>query len=119
MVLRREGALSGRLCHVVVAGKGEATLVLPRLLGSEGDAKLAPSRLWSRAVEGRDRMVVFARTNSPPTIMMKSRLPKRTCAPGTQLMSWLDIRVLVWNAQRPLPGSPTVGVSNKHRRVNL
>ena len=57
--------------------------------------------------------------NSPPPATMKSRLPKCTCAPGTQLMSWLAIRGLVWNAQRPLPGAPTVGVSNKHRRVNL
>ena len=78
-----------------------------------------PSRLWSRAVEGRDRMAVFAHTNSPPTVMTKSRLPKRTCAPGTQLTSWLAIRGLVWNAQSPLPGAPTIDVSNKHRRVNL
>ena len=78
-----------------------------------------PSRLWSRAVEGRDQMAVFARTNSPPTVMMKSRLLKRTCAPGTLQTSWLAIHGLVWNAQRPLPDAPTVGVSNKHCRVNL
>ena len=64
-------------------------------------------------------MTVCAHTYSPPTVMMKSRLPKRTCAPGTQLTLWLAIRALVWNAQRPLPGAPTVGVSNKHRLVNL
>ena len=64
-------------------------------------------------------MVVCTHTNSPPTVMMKSRLPKRTCAPGTQLMSWLAIRGLVCNTQRPLPGMPTVGVLNKHRLVNL
>ena len=34
-------------------------------------------------------------------------------------MLWLAIRGLVWNAQRPLPGAPTVGVLNKHRLVNL
>ena len=50
---------------------------------------------------------------------MKSRLLKRTCAPRTQLMSWLAIRGLVWNVQSPLPGVPTVGVSNKHQLVNL
>jgi len=78
-----------------------------------------PSLSWSRPLGGRDRMAVCARTNSPPTVMMKSRLLKRTCAPGTQLTLWLAIRGLVWNAQRPLPGAPTVGVSNKHRLVNL
>ena len=45
VVLQREGALFGRLCHVVVVGKGEATLVLPRLLGSEGDAEPVPKPL--------------------------------------------------------------------------
>ena len=34
-------------------------------------------------------------------------------------MSWLAIHGLVWNAQSPLPGMPTVGVSSKHRLVNL
>ena len=34
-----------RSCHVVVVGKGEATLVLPRLLGSKGDVELAPKPL--------------------------------------------------------------------------
>ena len=45
VALRREVALSRRSCHVIVAGKGEATLVLPRLLGSEGDTELAPKPL--------------------------------------------------------------------------
>jgi len=49
MALQREVALSGRSCHVVVAGRGEATLVLPGLLRSEGDAELAPKPLM---VEG-------------------------------------------------------------------
>ena len=34
-----------RLCHIIVVGKGEATLVLPGLLGSRGDAELAPTLL--------------------------------------------------------------------------
>ena len=78
-----------------------------------------PSLSWSRPLGGRDRMAVCAHTNSPPTVMMKSRFPKRTCAPGTQLMLWLAIHGLVWNAQRPLPGASTVSVSNKHWLVNL
>ena len=78
-----------------------------------------PRLSWSRPLGGRDRMAVCASTNSPPTVMMKSRFPKCTCAPRTQLMLWLAICGLVWNAQRPLPGTPTVGVSNKHRLVNL
>jgi hypothetical protein len=68
---------------------------------------------------GRDWMATWANANSPPTVMMKSRSPKRTCAPGTQLIAWLAIQGLIWNAQRPLPGMPTVGVSNKHQLVNL
>ena len=78
-----------------------------------------PNFLWLRTMEGRDWMVVYAHTNSPTTMMTKSRLPKCTCAPGTQLMLWLAIRGLVWNAQRPLSGAPTIGVLNKHRLVNL
>jgi hypothetical protein len=36
-----------------------------------------------------------SRTNSPSVVMMKSRFSKRTCAVGTQLMSWLAIRGLL------------------------
>ena len=43
MVLQREVPLFRRLCHVIVIGKGKATLVLPGLLGSKGDAELAPT----------------------------------------------------------------------------
>ena len=67
-------------------------------------------------------MAVFARTNSLPTVMTKSRLPKCTCAPGTQLISWVAIRGLMFivgTRKGPLPGAPTVGVSNKHQLVNL
>ena len=45
VAIRREVPLFGKSCHVVVVGKGEATLVLPGLLGSKGDAELAPRRL--------------------------------------------------------------------------
>ena len=45
VVLRREAPLSRRSCHVIVVGKGKATLVLPGLLGSKGDAELAPKPL--------------------------------------------------------------------------
>ena len=45
MVLWREVPLSRRSCHVVIVGKGEATLALPGLLGSKGDAELAPKPL--------------------------------------------------------------------------
>ena len=119
MVLWREVPLFRRSCHVIIVGKGEATLVLPGLLGPRETSSWRPSLLWSRPMEGRDWMAVCTRTNSPPTMMMKFRLPKCTCAPGTQLTLWLAIHGLVWNAQRPLPGAPTVGVSNKHRVVNL
>jgi len=44
VVLRREVPLFGRSCHIVV-GKGDATLVLPGLQGSKGDAELAPTLL--------------------------------------------------------------------------
>ena len=119
MVLWREVVLSERLCHVVVVGKGEATLVLPRLLGSEGDAEPVPKPLVVED-DGGERMDGGVRLYQlSPTVMTKSRLPKRTCAPGTQLTLWLAIQGLVWNAQRPLPGAPIVGVSNKHRLVNL
>ena len=43
VVLWREVPLFRRSCNVIVVGKGEATLVLPRLLGSKGEAELAPT----------------------------------------------------------------------------
>ena len=64
-------------------------------------------------------MAAWANANSPSTVMVKSRFPKHMCVPGTQLTLWLAIHGLIWNAQRSLPGAPTVGVSNKHRQVNL
>ena len=45
VVLWREVPLFGRSCHIVVVGKGEVMLVLPGLLGSEGDAELVPKPL--------------------------------------------------------------------------
>ena len=64
-------------------------------------------------------MAAWANASSPPTMTMKSRSLKCTCVPRTQLIAWLAIRGLIWNAQRPLPGVPTIGVSNKHWLVNL
>ena len=55
MVLWKEVPLSGRSCHVIVIGKGEATLVLPGLLGSKGDAELAPKPLVVEA-DGGERL---------------------------------------------------------------
>ena len=98
MVFRREVSLPGRLRHAIVVGEGEAMLVLPGLPWSKGGAELAPKPLMVKAVGGRNRMAVCACTNSPPTMMMKSRFPKRTCAPRTQLTLWLAIHGLVWNA---------------------
>ena len=37
--------LFGRSCHIIIVGKGKAMLVLPELLGSKGDAELAPTLL--------------------------------------------------------------------------
>ena len=52
VAFRREESFSGRPRHVVVVGKGEATLVLPGPLGSEGDAELAPKSLVAEANGG-------------------------------------------------------------------
>ena len=43
VALRGEVPLSGRSCHIIVVGKGDATLVLPGLQGSKGDAELVPT----------------------------------------------------------------------------
>ena len=39
--------------------------------------------------------------SSPPSVTMKSRSPKRTCVLRAQLIAWVAIRGLVWNAQAP------------------
>ena len=41
MVFRREGSSFEKSCHVIGVREGEAALVLPGLLGSKGDTKLA------------------------------------------------------------------------------
>ena len=56
MVLQREVPLFERPCHVVVVGKGKATLVLPRLLEPKGGAELVPKPLVVKADGGRDWM---------------------------------------------------------------
>ena len=55
VVFRREGPSFGKPHHVVGVGKGEATLVLPRLLGSKGDTELAPKPLMVEA-DGGERL---------------------------------------------------------------
>ena len=55
MALRREVPLSERSCHVIIIGKGKATLALPGLLGSKGDAELAPKPLVVEA-DGGERL---------------------------------------------------------------
>ena len=55
VVFQREGSSSGKPCHVVGVGKGEAALVLPRLLGSKGDTKLALKPLMVE-VDGGERL---------------------------------------------------------------
>jgi len=54
VAFRREESFSGRPRHVVVAGKGEATLVLPGLLESKGGVELAPKPLVVE-VDGGER----------------------------------------------------------------
>ena len=55
VAFRREESFSGRPRHVVVAGKGEATLVLPGLLESKGGVELAPKPLVVEA-DGGERL---------------------------------------------------------------
>ena len=55
VVFRRKGPSSRKPRHVVVVGKGEAALVLPGLLGSKGDTKLALKPLVVEA-DGGERL---------------------------------------------------------------
>ena len=84
---RRRGAPCGAFRR-----EGEVAQGLPGRLGSRGDAGLALKPPVAGA-DGGERLdgAVWANANSPPTMMMKSRSPKRTCAPGTQLIAWLAI----------------------------
>ena len=55
VVFRREGSSSEKPCHVIGVRKGEAALVLPRLLGSKGEARLALKPLMVDA-DGGERL---------------------------------------------------------------
>ena len=52
VVFRREGPSFGKPCHVIGVGKGEVALVLPGLLGFEGDTEVAPKPLVVEANGG-------------------------------------------------------------------
>ena len=56
MVFRREGPSFRKPCHVVGVGKGEAALVLPGWLGSQGDTELALKPLVVEADGGEGWM---------------------------------------------------------------
>jgi len=51
----REGSSPGRPCYVIGVGMGEAMLVLPKLLGSEGGTELEPKPLVVEA-DGGERL---------------------------------------------------------------
>ena len=55
VVFQREGPSSRKQCRVIGVRKGKATLVLPGLLGSEGDAELSPKPLVVEA-DGVERL---------------------------------------------------------------
>ena len=54
-----------------------------------------------RLIEGGDGAAESISASPPPSVMMKSRSPKRTGAPGAQVIAWVAIRDLIWNAQSP------------------
>ena len=60
VVFQREGSYSGRPRHVIGIRKGEVTLVLPRLLGSEGDTKLAPKADGGERLDGHVSQCQFS-----------------------------------------------------------
>ena len=69
--------------------------------GSRESPRRSSSLRRPRLMEGRDWAAVWVSASSPHSVTMKSRSPKRTCAPGAQLIAWVAIRGLVWNAQAP------------------
>ena len=93
-------ALSGRF----VRGLPDRMLLRGGSLDNWGprESPHGPSGLRRlRLMEGRGCAAVWVSASSPPSVMMKSRLPKRTCAPEAQLIAWVAIRGMIWNAQVP------------------
>ena len=89
MVLRREVPLSGRSCHVVIVGKGEATLVLPGLLGSKGDAVLAPKTFMVEA-GGGERL-----DGGVHPYQLSSHRDDEILAPKAHMCAWDPVDVVV------------------------
>ena len=85
---------------------------LPGWLGSKGDAGLALKPPVAGADGGERLDGEMGQRQLSSHHDDEVQVTERTCAPGTQLIAWLVIRGLIWNVQRPLPGVPTVGVSN-------
>ena len=81
--------LSGRSCHIAVIGKGEVTLVLPGLLGSKGDAELAPRPLMVEA-DGGERLDGGVRPHQ-----LSSHRDDEIQAPKVHVCAWDLADVLV------------------------
>ena len=132
----RTKALSGRsVCGVPERGtllwktmpccwrrKGEAALVLPGLLGSKGDTKLAlkPPKV---EVDRRERLdggmsqCQLSSHHDDEVQVTKAHVCTRDLADSMASHSWPDVNVRTHKGT--LPGMPTIGVSSKHQLVNL
>ena len=93
---RRGVAETKRKCHRgapcgVFRRVGEAAWVLPGGRGPREALGWCSSLLQLKSMEGRGWMATWLNANSPPVMSMKSRSPKHTCVPRTQLIAWLAI----------------------------
>jgi hypothetical protein len=90
-------------------------LVMPGGSGLQDVQPQLVESLYDRVEAGGRKRLDRARacTSSPSMITTKSRLPKRTSAPGVQSMSWLAIRSLVTKAMKRAKASEFVDLARQ------
>ena len=116
-VFRREGFPSSEPRHDVGVREREATRVLPGWLGSQGDAELAlkPPVVEVDGGERLDGGVSQCQLSSHcdhEVQVTEAHVCARDLADSVASHPWPDVNIETHKG--PLPGVPTVSVSNKH-----
>ena len=98
-------------------GEGEAALVIPGLLGSQGDTELALKPLIVEAnggerLDGGMSQRQLSSDRDDEVQVPKAHMCAQDLADTMASHPWLDVNVRT--CKGPLPGAPTVSVSSKH-----
>ena len=98
VAFQREGSSSRRPCYVIGVGNGEVMLVLPRLLGSQGDTELALKPLVVEAdggerLDGGVSQCQLSSHRDDEVLVPKAHMCARDPADDVTSHPWPDVNV--------------------------